>query len=133
MADHYGVPLTGYPGSSRNNTSAEMIDGIISTVSTENDTPRPFVHIKDSDAVCSFLAVEEDSMVFTCGHHYPLSLYQTNIIPAMETGLLTSESLLLPCTAQYLGKMLSQTLNPDILCPLCIPQALRALVKKDNK
>ncbi|XP_043498025.1 uncharacterized protein LOC122521394 isoform X1 [Polistes fuscatus] len=133
MADHYGVPLTGYPGSSRNNTSAEMIDGIISTVSTENDTPRPFVHIKDSDAVCSFLAVEEDSMVFTCGHHYPLSLYQTNIIPAMETELLTSESLLLPCTAQYLGKMLSQTLNPDILCPLCIPQALRALVKKDNK
>ncbi|XP_043664622.1 uncharacterized protein LOC122627529 isoform X1 [Vespula pensylvanica] len=133
MADHYGIPLTGYPGSSRNNTSADMIEGIISTVSTENDTPRSFVHIKDSDAVCSFLAMEEDSMVFTCGHHYPLSLYQTNIIPAMETELLTSESLLLPCTAQFLGKTLSQTLNPDILCPLCIPKALRALVKKDNK
>ncbi|KAK2577382.1 hypothetical protein KPH14_003497 [Odynerus spinipes] len=133
MADHYGVPLTGYPGSSRNNTSAEMIEGIIGTVSTENDTARPFVQIKDPDAAYKLLAMNEDSMVFTCGHHFPLSLYKKNIVPAMETELLTPESLLLPCTAQFLGKMLSQTSKPDILCPLCIPHALRALVKKNNE
>lgn len=59
MADQYGVPLTGYPGSSRNNTSADMIEGIISTVSTENDTPRSFVHIKVRDILkyCKFIDI----------------------------------------------------------------------------
>lgn len=71
-------------------------------------------------------------MIFTCGHHFPLSAYKNEIIPMMETELLTSESLVLPCTAQYLGKMLSQTAKPEILCPLCIPRALETLVKKYN-
>lgn len=79
-----------------------------------------------------FLAADEDTMVFTCGHHFPLSTYKTEVISTMETELLTSESLVLPCTAQYLGKMLFQTSKPEILCPLCIPRALETLVKKNN-
>ncbi|XP_034188520.2 RCC1 and BTB domain containing protein claret [Osmia lignaria lignaria] len=131
-ADHYGPPLTGYPGSSGNNTSKQMIEGIISTVSSNTHDSRSFVHIKDPDTVYRFLAAEEDTMVFTCGHHFPLSTYKTEVISTMETELLTSESLVLPCTAQYLGKMLFQTSKPEILCPLCIPRALETLVKKNN-
>lgn len=71
-------------------------------------------------------------MIFTCGHHFPLASYKTEVIPMMETELLTSESLVLPCTAQYLGKMLSETTKPEILCPLCIPRALETLVKKHD-
>lgn len=45
-ADHYGPPLTGYPGSSGNNTSKQMIEGVISTVSSNTHDSRSFVHIK---------------------------------------------------------------------------------------
>ncbi|XP_076290430.1 RCC1 and BTB domain containing protein claret [Lasioglossum baleicum] len=131
-ADHYGPPLTGYPGSSANNTSKQMIEGVISTMSIETHDSRSFVHIKDPDAVYRFLEAEENTMVFTCGHHFPMATYQTEMIPTMETELLASDSLVLPCTAQYLGKMLSQTSKPEILCPLCIPRALGILVKKNN-
>ncbi|XP_076387306.1 RCC1 and BTB domain containing protein claret isoform X2 [Megachile rotundata] len=131
-ADHYGPPLTGYPGSSGNNTSKQMIEGVISTLSSDTHDSRSFVHIKDPDAVYRFLATEEDSMIFTCGHHFPLSAYKTEVISTMETELLTSESLVLPCTAQYLGKMLLQTSKPEILCPSCIPRALETLVRKNN-
>ncbi|XP_076756092.1 RCC1 and BTB domain containing protein claret isoform X2 [Xylocopa sonorina] len=131
-ADQYGPPLTGYPGSSGNNTSKQMMEGVISTVSSNVHDSRSFVHIKDPDAVYRFLETEEDTMVFTCGHHFPMAGYKTEVIPTMETEMLTSESLVLPCTAQYLGKMLSQTTKPEILCPLCIPRALETLVKKHN-
>ncbi|KAG7209510.1 hypothetical protein KM043_015595 [Ampulex compressa] len=131
-ADHYGPPLTGYPGSSGNNTSKQMIEGILSTVSSKTHDSRSFIHIKDPDAVYRFLATEEETMVFTCGHHFPLTAYKTEVIPAMETELLTSESVILPRTAQYLGNMLSQTLKPEIICPLCIPRALEAIVKKNK-
>lgn len=79
-----------------------------------------------------FLGTEEDTMVFTCGHHFPLSAYKTEVLPKMETELLTSNSWVLPCTAQYLEKMLSETSKPEILCPTCIPRALETLVKKNN-
>lgn len=80
-----------------------------------------------------FLANEEDAMVFTCGHHFPLTVYRTEVIPTMETELLSSDSLVLPCTAQYLEKMLSKTSKPEIVCPSCIPRALgTALVKKNE-
>ncbi|OAD60135.1 X-linked retinitis pigmentosa GTPase regulator like protein [Eufriesea mexicana] len=131
-ADHFGPPLTGYPGSSENNTSKQMMEGVISTISSNIHDSKSFVHIKDPDAVYRFLDTEEDTMIFTCGHHFPLSTYKTEIISTMETELLTSESLVLPCTAQYLGEMLSQTTKPEILCPLCIPRALETLVKKHN-
>ncbi|XP_076160766.1 RCC1 and BTB domain containing protein claret isoform X2 [Ptiloglossa arizonensis] len=131
-ADHYGPPLTGYPGTSGNNTSKQMIEGVMSTVSFETPDSRSFVHIKDPDAVYRFLATEEDTMVFTCGHHFPLSVYEREVIPTMETDLLTSESLILPYTAQYLEKMLSETSKPEILCPSCIPRALGLLAKKNN-
>lgn len=85
---------------------------------------------QDSDAVHSLLMTEEDSMIFTCGHHFPMSVYNTEIIPTMETELLTSPSLVLPCTSQYLGNMFSRTSKPEILCPLCIVRALRATVEK---
>lgn len=131
-ADQFGPPLTGYPGSSGNNTSKQMMEGVISTVSSNIHDSKSFVHIKDPDEVYRFLETKEDTMIFTCGHHFPLSAYKNEIIPMMETELLTSESLVLPCTAQYLGKMLSQTAKPEILCPLCIPRALETLVKKYN-
>lgn len=77
------------------------------------------------------LTVEEDNMVFTCGHHFPISIYETDVIPRMETELLTSPLLVLPCTSQYLGNMLSGTSKPEILCPLCIVEALRLTVEKN--
>lgn len=46
MAKNYGPPLTGYPGTSDNKTSEQMIDGIISTLSAKYHDPRPFIHIK---------------------------------------------------------------------------------------
>ncbi|XP_071855799.1 RCC1 and BTB domain containing protein claret [Bombus fervidus] len=130
MADKFGPPLTGYPGSSGNNTPKEMMEGVISTVSSNIHDSKSFVHIKDPDAVYRFLEAEEDTMIFTCGHHFPLATYKTEVIPTMETELLGSESLVLPHTAQYLGKMLSQTTKPEILCPMCIPRALETLAKK---
>jgi len=72
---------------------------------------------------------KEDSMIFTCGHHFPISMYRTDIIPRMETELLTFPSLILPRTSQYLGNMLSCTSKPEILCPLCIIEALRSTVR----
>ncbi|XP_043788507.1 uncharacterized protein LOC122712731 isoform X3 [Apis laboriosa] len=131
-ADQFGPPLTGYPGSSGNNTSKQMMEGVISTISSNIHDSKSFVHIKDPNEVYRFLETEEDTMIFTCGHHFSLSAYKNEIIPMMETELLTSESLVLPCTAQYLEKMLSQTTKPEILCPLCIPRALETLVKKYN-
>nr|XP_033323093.1 uncharacterized protein LOC117218656 [Megalopta genalis] len=131
-ADHYGPPLTGYPGSSANNTSKQMMEGVISTMSFETHDSRSFVHIKDPEGVYRFLATEEDTMIFTCGHHFPMATYEAEVIPTMETELLTSDSMVLPCTAQYLGKMLSQTSKPEILCPLCLPRVLGTLVKKNN-
>ncbi|XP_015431451.1 PREDICTED: uncharacterized protein LOC107187791 [Dufourea novaeangliae] len=132
MADHYGPPLTGYPGTSGNNTSKQMIEGVMSTVSCETPDSRSFVHIKDPDAIYRFLATDEDTMVFTCGHHFPMTVYETEAIPTMETELILSDSLILPYTAQYLVKMLSETSKPEILCPSCIPRALGTLVKKNN-
>jgi len=85
------------------------------------------------DAVNHLLTTEEDNMIFTCGHHFPISLYEADIIPSMETELLISPSLILPCTSQYLGNMLSRTPEPEILCPLCIIEALRAITIKDCK
>ncbi|XP_050454237.1 uncharacterized protein LOC126852967 isoform X1 [Cataglyphis hispanica] len=130
MADNYGAPLNGYPGASRNNSPQQMMEGIISTVSSEMEDSKLFAHIKDSDAVNRLLTVEEDNMVFTCGHHFPISIYETDIISRMETELLTSPMLVLPCTSQYLGNMLSGTSKPEILCPLCIVGALRLTMEK---
>ncbi|EZA47730.1 X-linked retinitis pigmentosa GTPase regulator-like protein [Ooceraea biroi] len=130
MADNYGVPLNGYPGVSKNNSPEQMMEGIISTVFSEMEDSRLFAHIKDSDAVNRLLMAKEDSMVFTCGHHFPISIYKTDIISRMETELLTfPPSLILPRTSQYLGNMLSCTSKPEILCPLCTVEALRATMK----
>lgn len=86
---------------------------------------------QDPDATSHLLATEEDSMIFTCGHHFPISLYEADVIPTMETELLTSSSLTLPCTSRYLGDMLSRTSKPEILCPLCTIGALRATTIKE--
>lgn len=45
-ADQFGPPLTGYPGSSGNNTSKQMMEGVISTVSSNIHDSKSFVHIK---------------------------------------------------------------------------------------
>ncbi|EFN83345.1 X-linked retinitis pigmentosa GTPase regulator-like protein [Harpegnathos saltator] len=131
MADYCGAPLNGYPGASGNNSPEQMMEGIISTIFSEMEDSKLFAHIKDSDAVHRLLMTEEDSMVFTCGHHFPMSVYDTEIIPTMETELLMSPSLVLPCTSQYLGNMFSRSSKLEILCPLCIVKALRATVEKN--
>ncbi|XP_024872319.1 uncharacterized protein LOC112454915 [Temnothorax curvispinosus] len=131
MADTYGAPLNGYPGTSRNNNPEQMMQGIVSTVFSEMEDSRLFTHIKDSDTINHLLTTEEDNMIFTCGHRFPISLYEADVIPTMETELLTSPSLTLPCTSQYLGNMLPHTSKPEILCPLCIIGALRVTTVKD--
>ena len=76
-----------------------------------------------------FLAVEEDTIVFTCGHHFPISAYHSEIVPGMEADLLISRPLSLPCTARYLGNAFNAMNKPEILCPICIPRALQNVVK----
>lgn len=48
IANNYGPPLTGYPGTSENRTPEQMIEGIVSTLSSKYSDPRPFIHIKVS-------------------------------------------------------------------------------------
>lgn len=129
MADNYGAPLNGYPDARRDNNPEQMMEGIVSTIFSEMEDSRLFAHIKDCDAINHLLTTEEDTMIFTCGHYFPTSLYKADIIPTMETELLTSPSLILPCTSQYLENMLSHTSEPEILCPLCIIRVLRATTK----
>ncbi|XP_012059515.1 PREDICTED: uncharacterized protein LOC105622712 [Atta cephalotes] len=130
-ADSYGAPLNGYPGVNGNNNPEEMMEGTVNTILSEMEDSKLFAHIKDSDAVNYLLTTEEDNMIFTCGHHFPISQYEADIIPSLETELLTSPSLILPCTSQYLGNILSRTPEPEILCPLCIIGALRTTMAKD--
>ena len=73
--------------------------------------------------------MEQDVTVFTCGHYFPVSSYETKFISRMETELLASQLLPLPCTAQMLGRVLHQLEELDILCPLCIPRALQTVMK----
>lgn len=46
MADNYGAPLNGYPGTSRNNNPEQMMEGIVSTVFSEMEDSRLFAHVK---------------------------------------------------------------------------------------
>ncbi|XP_046742534.1 uncharacterized protein LOC124409162 [Diprion similis] len=128
-AKHYGPPFTGYPGSNGNKTSEQMLDGVISTISAEECDSRPFIQVKASDDVSSFLETDEDMMVFTCGHHFPVSTYHSEIIPRMEAELLTSEISPLPHTVQFLSDLLRQPGRVDTICPVCIPSALQNVVK----
>ncbi|KYN28946.1 X-linked retinitis pigmentosa GTPase regulator like protein [Trachymyrmex cornetzi] len=130
-ADSYGAPLNGYPGANGNNNPEEMMEGTVNTILSEIEDSKLFAHVKDPDAVNHLLTTEEDNMIFTCGHHFPISQYEADVIPSLETELLTSPSLILPCTSQYLGNMLSRTSEPEIICPLCIIGALRATTAKD--
>ncbi|XP_011499761.1 PREDICTED: uncharacterized protein LOC105363708 [Ceratosolen solmsi marchali] len=128
MANNYGPPLTGYPGTSENKTPEQMIDGIISTLAAKYYDPRPFIHIKDPEVVSELFTADEDSMIFTCGHQFLMSAYQSEAIPRMEAELLTLRSPL-PSTAQFLGSVLSQTNKPETLCPLCLSQVLKDTAK----
>ncbi|KYN06247.1 X-linked retinitis pigmentosa GTPase regulator like protein, partial [Cyphomyrmex costatus] len=132
-ADNYGTPLNGYPGTNKNNNSEQMMEGTVNTILSEMEDSKLFAHIKDSNAVNHLLTTEEDNMIFTCGHHFPISQYKTDIIPSLETELLTSPALILPCTSQYLGNMLSRTSEPEILCPLCLIGALKATTANDHE
>ncbi|XP_014210897.1 uncharacterized protein LOC106641130 [Copidosoma floridanum] len=131
MAKNYGPPLTGYPGTSENNTPQKMMDGIISTLSAKYNDPRPFIHLKDADKVSELLNAEEDSMIFTCGHQYSMSAYQSEAVPKMETELLTLQPPL-PSTAQLLGTMLNQSHKPETVCPACLSQVLKDAAKSVN-
>ncbi|XP_031777146.1 uncharacterized protein LOC100677930 isoform X2 [Nasonia vitripennis] len=124
MAKNYGPPLTGYPGTSDNKTPEQMMDGIISTLSAKYYDPRPFIHIKDPDKVSELLSAEEDSMIFTCGHQFLISTYQSEAVPRMEAELLALQPPL-PSTVQLLGSILYQSYKPETLCPLCLSQVLK--------
>ncbi|XP_033222191.1 uncharacterized protein LOC117176193 isoform X2 [Belonocnema kinseyi] len=128
VAKSYGPPLTGYPGSNENQTIEQMLEGMKSTLSSKQSDPRPFIHIKDPESVSRFLEMGKDTTVFTCGHYFPVSSYQTELVPQMETELLVSQPLPLPCTAQVLGKVLHQAEELDTMCPLCMPRALQTVV-----
>ncbi|XP_046477721.1 uncharacterized protein ca [Neodiprion pinetum] len=128
-AKHYGPPFTGYPGSNGNKTPEQMIDGVISTISSEECDSRPFIQVQAPDDVSSFLEADEDMMVFTCGHHFPVSTYHSEIIPRMEAELLTSEISPLPHTVQFLSDLLRRPGKVDTICPVCIPPALQNVVK----
>ncbi|KAH0535397.1 uncharacterized protein LOC123267719 [Cotesia glomerata] len=110
-------------------TPEQMMEGIISAISTKSSDPRPFIHIKDPEKVSRFLEAEEETIVFTCGHHFPMSIYQSEVIPSMEAELLMSQPLSLPCTAQTLGNMLSRVCKMEIMCPRCVPRAIQNAVK----
>ncbi|XP_012265195.2 uncharacterized protein LOC105691366 isoform X1 [Athalia rosae] len=133
-AKHYGPPITGYPGSNGNRTPEQMLDGVISTISSEECDSRPFIHIKARndnapDDVSSLLATEEDMMIFTCGHHFPLSTYLSEILPRMEAELLMMKTSPLPNTVQLLSDLLHQPGKVQTVCPVCIPPALENVVK----
>lgn len=128
-AKHYGPPITGYPGSNGNKTPEQMLDGVISTISSDECDSRPFIHIKAPEDVSSFLETDEDTMVFTCGHHFSLSTYQSEILPRMEAELLMTGTSPLPHTVQLLGDLLRQPGKVDTLCPVCLPSALQSVVE----
>ncbi|XP_057334647.1 uncharacterized protein LOC130673595 [Microplitis mediator] len=125
-AKNYGP--VGYAGK-ESKSPEQMMEGIISAISTKSTDPRPFIHIKDPEKVSRFLESEEDTIVFTCGHHFPMSIYQSEVIPSMEAELLMTQPLSLPCTAQSLGNMLSRVCKMEIMCPRCVPRAIQNAVK----
>ncbi|XP_034951162.1 uncharacterized protein ca [Chelonus insularis] len=129
-AKNYGSSLINY-GFKENKSAEQMMEGIIGVISSKASDPRPYIHIKDPEKVSNFLENNEDTVVFTCGHHFPLSVYQSEIIPNMEAELLMSQQMSLPCTAQTLGNMLSQVCNNkiEIMCPRCVPQAIQTVAK----
>ncbi|XP_011299545.1 uncharacterized protein ca [Fopius arisanus] len=129
MDRSYDPPITGYLSSRESKTPGEMMEDIISTISSKSSDPRPFIHIKDPEAVSQFLESDEDTIVFTCGHHFSMSIYQSEVLPNMEAELLVAQPLPLPCTAQVLGNMLSRVCKIDILCPRCVPRAIQTAAK----
>jgi hypothetical protein len=78
--------------------------------------------------VSELFTSDEDSMIFTCGHQFLMSSYQSEAIPRLEAELLTLRSPL-PSTAQLLGSVLSQSNKPETLCPLCLSQVLKDTAK----
>lgn len=46
IANSYGSPLIGYPGTNDNKTSEQMMGGVISILPDKSDNPRPFILIK---------------------------------------------------------------------------------------
>ncbi|XP_014238652.1 uncharacterized protein LOC106660234 [Trichogramma pretiosum] len=132
LAKNYGPPLIGYPGTSENRTSEQMMEGIVSTLSASYNDPRAFIHIKDSDKVSELMAADEDSMIFTCGHQYLLSTYKSETVPRMEADLLALRSPL-PSTAQLLGSILIQSHKPETLCPPCLTQVLKDATKSVDR
>ena len=69
-------------------------------------------------------------MIFTCGHQYLLSTYQSEAVPNLEADLLALNSPL-PSTAQLLGSILCQSHKPETLCPPCLSQVLKNVPKDD--
>lgn len=74
-----------------------------------------------------FLEMEKDTMVFTCGHYFPIS--SSEFVPRLETELLVSH---LPCTAEVLGRVFQQKGQLETLCPQCIPRALQTVINNST-
>lgn len=127
---YYGPSLSGYLIDEENEILPQnILKEIMSTLSSKSiDYHRPFIHIKNSDELSQLFDIVEDTVVFTCGHYFPVSIYLSEIIPQMEAELLVPQPLLFPCTAQVLEKLLSRIFKLEILCPQCIPKAMSATV-----
>ncbi|KAK0092550.1 hypothetical protein PV326_001178 [Microctonus aethiopoides] len=132
-AKHYGLHLTGYSSSEelkKNQRTEQMMKGIMSIVSTKSCDSRPFIHIEDPRVVSGFLESEEDTIIFTCGHYFPLSIYQSEVIPNTEAELLIIQPLSLPYIAQVMSNIANPTCKMEIICPYCVSRVIQKATKK---
>ena len=67
-------------------------------------------------------------MIFTCGHSFLMSTYKSEIIPRMQAEFLSLETPL-PGTAEYLSSILQNSCKPETLCPTCLPQVFKNVLK----
>lgn len=130
MNQNYGPLLTDFFNTKENKSSEQIMEDIVSTLSSKSSDPRPFIHIKDPERVAEFLDGDgEERIVFTCGHHFSMTNYESEVLPTMEAELFVSQPLPLPCTTQVLGNMLSRDCKKDILCPRCVPNVIQNAAK----
>ncbi|KAK0180736.1 hypothetical protein PV327_003090 [Microctonus hyperodae] len=133
-AKHYGLLFhQGYSSSEelkKHQRTEQMMKGIMSVVSAKSSDSRPFIHIEDPRVVSGFLESEEDTIIFTCGHYFSLSIYQSEVIPNTEAELLIIQPLSLPCIAQVMSNIANPTSKMEIICPYCVSRVIQKATKK---
>ncbi|KAF7988653.1 hypothetical protein HCN44_001226 [Aphidius gifuensis] len=130
MHQNNGLPITSFTNKNENKTSEQIMKDIINGLSLKSTDPIPFIHIKgDDENIEELLNSNNDRIVFTCGHHYSMTTYESEIVPNMEADLLDAQPHSLPHTAQLLGNILTQNSKKDIICPKCLPKVIQNAVK----